>query len=253
MLDIFIKLLVGPLGKIGLLLIAGAFLFSAVWTMLPESIQVKAIDSLMGKGTWQATGFYPGVEAEAITNIVDLTEWGSRSKQGCCKVTWDTEILVRRVRDDANYYVRRVATTGDMPNFTSKTHPIEFVEVNEQRVAGPVMKRYDVMLDISTEELYEPFPLHLRTARFNSFSDPSHEWLSYAVTQAARKLEILVRFPIDKTGNNYKFTYSSRLQGRNYQPLDASLYEISTPNKNEILFSINYPRLGSAYRIDWDW
>jgi hypothetical protein len=131
------------------LLICGALTFA--WSLIPEQGQLTVINRIFGRDC-NAAGFYPSVEIDETNLIFDLTEWspappGGNSAQ-CCKITTDEYLIARRIRNDAIYLARRAATTGQLPTFTSQTHSLLVQKSNYERIGGPRMTDFDVLLDI---------------------------------------------------------------------------------------------------------
>lgn len=235
------------------LLIFGAVAY--VWSQVPEQAKLVVINHLLGWSTRPA-GFYPSVEIDESRLVFDLTEWTPMPPGGdagqCCKVTVVENILCRRVDKDAKHLARRAATTGSGIDFNSGTHPISLQRSQEERMGGPRMARYDVLLDISKEPVNAPFRAHLRSVRYGGFRDPDTEWAASTVKQPTRALTIEVRFPFNKPARNFRFSVSAASDGNNYVSLNPPP-EQYTITEDAIVWTLKSPKLGHSYRIDWDW
>lgn len=256
------QLLLHVLAKLGkwklpasivVLLIVGAF---AVFATLPDEMKMRCIVPFLQDETKYVGGTaYVGLAVDSNTQVVDLREWTpSRAPDDkqCCKVTWDYRATARRLREDTTLFSHRVATTGIEPRFTSSTHNVSFREDDRPRVSGPTMTRYDAHLDISQQALDDPFELHLRTVRFGAFKDQQTEWAATAIVNATKRIEITILFPAEKPASNLRFSYSTRLNNRNYASLKV-LESDCVFTGDKLVWTIEAPEIGYAYRVDWDW
>ncbi|MBZ5508596.1 MAG: hypothetical protein LAO78_24315 [Acidobacteriia bacterium] len=200
---------------------------------------------------------YPGVEVVSAKHTVDFSQWtpaNGANKENCCQVTWDTDMMVRRVRKDALVFAKRVATSGGEPIFTSRTHPsptYRKVTINVNR--GPVYNKYDVLFDISNEKLDIPFPLHMRTVRNGSFSDPSHEDLYLDIFQPTLETTLIIKFNPTKTGKNFHFAQYANVDGVSAHPFEPAPRDIDRTVPNTLRWTVRHPALGNSYIVEWDW
>ena len=200
---------------------------------------------------------YPGVEVVSAKHTVDFSQWtpaNGRSKEKCCQVTWDIDMMVRRVRKDALVFARRVATSGGEPIFTSQTHrPPVYRQVVIDVNRGPVYNKYDVLFDISNEKLNIPFPLHMRTVRYGSFSDPSHEDLYLDIFQPILETTLMIRFDPNKPGRNFRFAQYGDVDDVTVHPFIPAPKDIDRKIPNTLRWTVRYPALGNSYIVEWDW
>ena len=246
---------VGPLRKV---LLAIIFVFSGcvfLWNLFPDQGKQALVDNLLQRIRRPAPISYPGVEIEQQDLRFDLSErvaaQAGANPAECCKVTTDEFLTCRRVQKDAVNLARHAATTGATPTFFSQTHQISVQQASHERMGGPRMTDYDILLNISGEPLGRPFTAHLRSVRFGSFRNESTEWAAAAVLQPTRILTIEVRFPGGKPARNFRFTMADESDGSNYVPID--LPPQIEVGKDIIKWTIASPKLGYTYRLDWDW
>ena len=200
--------------------------------------------------------YYPGLSVDENYQLIDLTEWTpakNASDEKSCKVTWDYRASVRRIREDVKFFAHRAATTGGTPKFTSETHQIEYEVAPEQRTSGPTMTRYNVLLDVEDQELDVLFELQLRSVRYGGFRDPKTEWAATAVVQPTTEVVFELQFPAEKPASNFRFSKSPRIDNRNYSPITPPKDLIDDSQPNKLVWKSPYPKLGYAYRVDWDW
>lgn len=224
------------------------------WSQMPEQGKLLVVNRLLDRNPAPAAGFYPSVDIEESAVNVDLSEWTAVPPGGdrnhFCKVTTLESLTARRIQKSAHDLARRAATTGARPDFYSQTHKLTVQLSDDNRVAGPRMTDYDVLLDISAEPLGRPFKAELRSIRMGSFSDQNREWTATTILQPTGKVTVKVIFPKWKVGKNLRFTRSDMTDGANY--VDVSEPKIVV-GENSIEWTIDQPKLGYAYRIDWDW
>ena len=257
----FFQLILQMLDRLGrfrqvlitLLLICGAFTF--IWSQIPEQGKLTMINYIFNRPS-KISAYYPSVEIDESKFIFDLTEWTPVPQRGdasqACKVTTDENLSYRRIHSDATYLARRAGTTGVRPEFRSNTHDVSYKLLSNERLGGPKMAIYDVLLDISKEPLNTLGKAHLRSIRYGGFSDPKSEWAAHTVMQATRSITIEIRFPLNKPGTNFRFSIAGEFDRSNYvqfQP-PTDQYEIKG---NTIKWTVLYPKLAYSYRIDWDW
>ena len=160
---------------------------------------------------------------------------------------------VRRVHHEARYFARRIATSGEEPEVRSSTHKVLKFQVRRQRPGGPSMKRFDVLLDVSAEELNVPFDLDLVTVRYGAFADPKGEWAAVPILQPTVHVALEIKFPENKPPRNLRYSISTRAARRKYQPLENDAFRVQRSNSSSLIFEIDHPLLGHSYRIDWEW
>jgi hypothetical protein len=200
---------------------------------------------------------YPGVEIVSAKHIVDFTKWtpaNNLDTKQCCSVTWETDMIIRRVRKDALVFAKRVATTGGEPQFTSDTHaPPVYRQVIVDVIRGPQMNKYDVLFDISHDSLDIPFHLNMRTVRFGSFKDPIHEDLYLDIFQPSREETLVIHFSPTKPGKKFRFVRYGNVDGISEHPFFPASEDIDTNIPNTLRWTIRYPALGNSYKVEWDW
>ncbi len=200
---------------------------------------------------------FPGVEIVNSNHTVDFTEWtpaNNNDYKGCCKVTWDTEMQIRRVRKDSIVFAKRVATSGEEPKFTSKTHlPPTYRQVVIDVNRGPVINKYDVFFDISNEKLDEQFPLSMRTVRLGAFKDEKHEDIYLDIFQPSRQETLEIKFNSNKPGKNFRFVQYGNIDGVSEHPFSPKPEDIDKTIPNTLRWTIRYPVLGNSYKVEWDW
>ena len=238
--------------------------FTGMVIFLDAAVQTQTSARPPSVGKWSGklpdnniVQIYPGVEIVSSLHTVDFTQWTAANgldKEQCCEVTWDTEMMVRRVRSDALVFAKRTATTGGEPKFTSKDHPSPVyrqvvIDVNR----GPVMNKYDVLFDISHEKVDVPFPLHMRTVRHGSFSDPSHEDLYLDIFQPSREETLVIKFSPTKPGRNFRFVRYGNTDGVSEHPFIPAPEDLDTTVPNTLRWTVRYPALGNSYKVEWDW
>jgi hypothetical protein len=237
--------------------------FIAIVTILDASRRVQS-GNLPAVGKWSGklpedniVQIYPGVEIVSAKHTVDFSEWtppNGTDKEHCCKVTWDTDMIVRRVRKDALVFAKRVATSGGEPVFTSKTHPSPvYRQVVVDVSRGPVYNKYDVLFDISKEKLDTPFPMHMRTVRYGSFSDPSHEDLYLDIFQPSREETLEIHFSPNKPARKFRFVRYGNVDGVSEHPFVPAPEDVDTSTPNVLRWTVRYPALGNSYKVEWDW
>ncbi|HEX8556565.1 MAG TPA: hypothetical protein VF668_00455 [Pyrinomonadaceae bacterium] len=264
LLQVVLRILysLGRLGQVLLvvLLFCGAAL--VVWSQIPEQGKLNIINRVL-YGSPIVAGYYPSVEIEQSKVKFDFTEWTPKPPAGdagqCCKVTSDEEMVVRRVQTGAVYLARRVGTSGQKPDFTSSTHQVSYQETSG-RIGGTQMSHYELFLDISKAPVNVPFKAHLRSVRYRGFSDKDHEWAAPSVFQPTRLLIIELQFSSSKPGRNFKFGSSAEFDGGNKMQLYPTLGESQNPgvgyyeiSGDTLRWTIQYPKIGYSYRVDWDW
>jgi hypothetical protein len=247
---------------IAVVLTCGACAF--VWSQIPDQTKLSILDHLVD-GSPGNLGVYPSVEIDATTLTYDLSEWTPVPPRGnadqSCKVTTDENLLCRRVRSDALYLGRQAATSGKVPDFTSSTHPVSYHKSSYERIGGPHMAHFNILLNISNEPPNSQFKAHLRSVRYGAFRDPNSEWAAATVCQPTRALTLEIRFPSTKPGRNLRFSSNAEVDGNNYMSIfplpfgavnstPSGLYEIGD---NTLKWAIQFPRIGYCYRVDWDW
>jgi len=115
------------------------------------------------------------------------------------------------------------------------------------------MNRYDVLVDISSQQINERFQLELSTKNYGGFSDPDGDWAALDISQPTTTLLFEVRFPASKPPKNLRYTISTLAERRNYQPLEESKYRAVQHDPCRLDMGIKHPLLGHAYRVDWQW
>jgi hypothetical protein len=226
----------------------------AAWSQIPEQGKLLLVNRLLSRDQKPVAGFYPSVDIEESKMRFDLTEWTPVPKGGdpsqFCKVTTDEHITLRRVQKQGVHLARRAATTGAPPQFRSQTHPVSTQLSADIRAGGPRMTDYDVLLDIGQEPLGRTFQAHLRSVRMGSFRDPNTEWAASTILQPTARVIVEVVFPKAKVGKNFRFSSADMGDGSNYVQVEQPQFEVT---ENSIKWTIERPKLGLTYRMDWDW
>lgn len=212
-------------------------------------------------GPWVETednpvGYYAGVEVVVAHHVVDFNEWAPPTgidKSSSCKVTWNVNFILRRTREEAEYFARPIAVSGEPPQITSGTHKPLWRNVVRHVDQGPRMKKYDILFDIHSEQLRYEFPLHMRTVRYGSFSDLNSEDIYINISQATRKEIVELKFSENKPGRDFLFWEYSSTDGSKPRLLDPSDLDIDTSEKDTLKYTIRNPILGNSYKISWNW
>ena len=228
------------------------------WQALPPAAKQRILDRVVLQlASEGSAGYYPSVFVEHESGILDFSEWSqlrSSDDDRCCKATWSYKIRVRRVHDEARYFAKRLATSGLVNEVRSLTHTLASSSLETTpRPGGPAMKRYNFLFDISNQPLNEPFDLELMAAYYNGFTDFNREWAALAILQATARVTLEVRFPENKVPRNLQYEFSTRAPGDNYKALDTGEYRVCWSVSHVLTFEVDQPRLGHAYRIQWDW
>jgi len=258
-------------GRFGTALIVGIVVCGGlffIWGQIPEQIKLSILSRLLSDSS-SNTGLYPGVEIDKNTLSFDFAEWTPVPPGGdpsnCCKVTTDQVMQVRRVRSDANYLALRAGTSGKPPVFTSLTHQVSYKKSDDQRVSGPAISHYDVLLDISKDPVAVPVEASLRSVRYGGFINPS-EWAAVNVFQSTREVTLELHFQENKPAGIPTFSSSIEVDGKNsirlepikVDSLDSLPSALPLPGAyeikgNVIRWTIQFPKIGYCYRIDWNW
>jgi hypothetical protein len=65
-----------------------------------------------------------------------------------------------------------------------------------------------------------------------------------------RQLRFRLTFRDDKPARDLRLSTSGLFDGNNYSVFENPEMQIK---ENEVLWTVDSPQLGSAYRIDWSW
>lgn len=238
-----------PLKWACLTLITAGAIASVVWSLLPEPTQVQIIATVAKHPRPPVIGMYPGVEVLRSTHIYDLSNWTVDSNR--VESTVDAEC--RKVIDQATVMGWRVATSNPHDfHLTMTTHSGKLVEVDDPLMKRPNLSKYDVMLDIERETTADPFTATFSISRLG-FSDPEAEWAGVAVMHPTKELHIVVRFPPDKPGTDFRYFAFRRSSGATKQPYEPSTSDIDQSESGVLRWRVPSPELGYAYRVDWEW
>lgn len=233
-----------------------------VWDALPDQTGHLMLTGAWGRvSSWawspNRVGYYPGVAVDHEQIVIDFSEWvapRSTNDFECCKTTWQHTLEVRRLDDEANHVAKRVSTTGGEPEISRSSHDlVDLLPVPGQRTGGPNMTRYNAIFDISAEDLRRTFRFEFTTVRLGGFSDVQSEWAAVPIVQPTRRVVLKLQFSSRKPPASVQYSISDRTARDNYTVVDDDASRGERVEDTVVEWTIDHPRLGYAYRVDWTW
>lgn len=221
-------------------------------------VGITSKDLIFDKISWRELGSaFPNFEVVEFKRIVDLSQWTPTKTDNLDdlsgKAIFDDHILVRKIRDEGEDFCLTSGSSGSNPEFTSQTHKIKQTSIEMKLEGWPNLKNQALaILDVSKEKSNTIFPVNIRSVRYRGFKDERANWCSVGVWHMTKELIFQVKFPKGKMGSSFSYSTSFFYDRNNFEKLHPSNTHLII-DSTSLTWRVDYPIIGNAYRLDWNW
>lgn len=196
------------------------------------------------------------VEVAEIRRVLDLRDWryvppASIDEKVSRGVFADTYWL-KKASDTGTYFLCQHGTTGLTVDFESDSHPIMVEPFEKEQLPGhPLLKQFDVYLDISDEPADTLFKAELVATYWNAFNSSTTAWTGIPIVHPTGRVRFEVIFPPGKEPTDVDLAAFRRVAGSQRETI-GSMDDLEV-NGNSFVWTIEDPGINMVYEMIWEW
>lgn len=161
---------------------------------------------------------------------------------------------VTRESEEAKEYVYWFETSGStfMAWTLNREFPLQLRTQAKQIVNGvSFVKPWELRMDVSGKQLKEPFLLRVQAQAIDAFVRRSNWWIGMKVTDDMEAASMRILLPQRLKYRNAEFTSHPNNTASQVETFEG--ITLNSTESQELLWTVEKPRKGWTYRVQWDW
>jgi serine/threonine protein kinase len=178
-----------------------------------------------------------------------------------CSIVYFTRREMLKVKPTNELLLETLTSGRDVVNRVARPNAdkVKAFKTDEPGVVGQqLMKRRQMLLDISDIPVNQEFTLRYSSTYWNSLQTLDEQWFGVIGYEGSVKTSMLMIFPPQKPFREYRFYSAPVRSGKTDKreeptPYTGPLITFAAEDRSWIYWEIPNPKAKTVYRIDWTW
>ncbi len=229
-----------------------------ITAIISVAVSLGVKDFIWSKFHWNTLErAFPNFLVLEAKRTVDLTKWTPTISKNpddlSGKAIFSDWYTVKKIRDEGNEFCILATSSGSDPKFTSQSHPIVQKSIDLKFEWWGIIKNQELaILDVSREMIDKQFQANIQSVRYQGFTDTVTNWCSMGILLPTQRMVLRIDFPKNKMGRRFRFSTSFFYNRDDFRVIDGQALHYQT-DSTSLIWTVDNPIAGNAYRVDWDW